>query len=95
MTVHVDYSAWHQSPEALRRLALEAPHPRTRERFLALYEIARGSCAARVATATGRHLQSVLAWVHRYNADGPEAVRYARTGGPRPFVWRSRRGSAG
>jgi hypothetical protein len=28
---------WGQTPEDLRRLATGAPHPRTRERFLALY----------------------------------------------------------
>src|SRR4051795_7767428 len=52
--VRVEYAHWGQSPEDLRRLAMSAPHARTRERALALYEIAQGSCATRVAGRTGR-----------------------------------------
>ena len=39
----VDHARWGQTPEDLRRLALSAPHPRTRERFLALYDITQQS----------------------------------------------------
>jgi hypothetical protein len=35
----VDYSRWGQDPDIFRVLGLNAEHPRTRERFLALYEI--------------------------------------------------------
>jgi transposase len=68
--VRVEYAHWGQSPEDLRRLAMSAPHARTRERALALYEIAQGSCATRVAGRTGRHPQTVMGWVHAYNAQG-------------------------
>jgi hypothetical protein len=34
------YEKWNQSLEFLRDLALNAEHSRTRERFLALFEIA-------------------------------------------------------
>jgi hypothetical protein len=37
--LRVDHARWDQTPVDLRRLATSAPHPRTRERFLALYEI--------------------------------------------------------
>lgn len=36
----VDYEHWHQTLSDLRVLALNSEHPRTRERFLALYDIA-------------------------------------------------------
>src|SRR6187200_3739185 len=52
--------------EDLRHVALSAPHARTRERALALYEITQGSCATRVAARTGRHPQTVMGWVHAY-----------------------------
>jgi len=58
---------------------------RTRERFLALYEIAEDSCATRVASRTRRHPQTVMEWVHLYNTSGPEALAYHRTGGRRPL----------
>ena len=50
--VRVEYAHWGPSPEDLRRLAMSAPHARTRERALALYDIAQGSCATRVAGRT-------------------------------------------
>jgi hypothetical protein len=84
--LRVDHARWGQTPEDLRQLATSAPHPRTRERFLALYEITRASCATRVAPRTNRHPQTVMEWVHVYNKDGPEALAYRRTGGRPPFV---------
>src|SRR3954463_10853416 len=89
--LRVEYAHWGQSPEDLRHLALSAPHARTRERALALYEIAQGSCATRVAGRTGRHPQTVMGWVHAYNAQGPDALGFRRTGGRPPFALRLRR----
>ena len=34
----VNYLKWEESPRYFRDLSLNAPHPRTRERFLALYD---------------------------------------------------------
>ena len=91
--IGVDYARWSQTPEGLRSLALSAPHARTRERalalFLALFEITQGRCATRVAARTGRHPQTVLGWVHAYNAHGPDALAFRRTGGRRPFFART------
>src|SRR4029078_7674834 len=44
--LRVAYARWGQTPEDLRHLALSAPHTRTRERALALFEITQGRCAA-------------------------------------------------
>jgi transposase len=74
----------------LRRLALTAPHARSRERFLALHDIAQGTCATQVAERTGRHPQTVMGWLHSYNEHGPAALLYQRTGGRPPFAQRSR-----
>ena len=87
--LRVDYGRWGQTVEGLRQLATSAPHPRTRERFLALYEISADSCATRVASRTRRHPQTVMDWVHRYNTGGPEALAYRRTGGRRPLFVRA------
>ena len=46
MVVAVDFERWEQTPDDLRAMAVQADHPRTRERFLALFDIASGSCAA-------------------------------------------------
>jgi transposase len=83
----VDHARWGQTPEDLRRLAMSAPHWRTRERFLALHEIMQESSGAtRVALRAGRHPQTVMGWLHAYNARGPDALVYRRTGGRPPFV---------
>ena len=88
--LRVDHARWGQTPTDLRRLAMSASHPRTRERFLALYEITQESCATRVAERTRRHPQKVMEWLHLYNT--PEALTYQRTGPP--FARRSRQASA-
>jgi hypothetical protein len=90
LVLRVDHERWGQTEGDLRDLALSALHARSRERFLALHEIARGGCASEVAERTGRHPQTVIGWLHRYNEGGPEAVSYRRTGGRPPFAPRSR-----
>jgi hypothetical protein len=90
LVLRVDHERWGQTEGDLRDLALSAPHTRSRERFLALHEIARGGCASAVAERTGRHPQTVMGWLHRYNEGGPEAVSYRRTGGRPPFAPRSK-----
>src|SRR3954466_16160311 len=83
--IRVEDARWGQSPRDLRCLAVSAPHARTRERALALFEIAQGRCATRLAERTGRHPQTVMGWVHAYNAQGPDALAFRRTGGRRPL----------
>ena len=46
-------------------------------------------CATRLAERTGRYPQTVMGWVHAYNAQGPDALAFRRTGGRRPFFVRS------
>ena len=87
--IRVEYARWGQSPQDLRSLALSAHHARTRERALALFEITQGWCATRLAGRTGRHPQTVMGWVHAYNAQGPDARAFRRTGGRRPFFART------
>src|ERR1700746_1751427 len=65
------------------RAPASAPEP---VEGLALYEITQASCATRVAPSTGRHLQTVMEWVHTYNERGPAALAYRRTGGRPPFA---------
>ena len=91
--LRIDHARWGQTPDDLRRLAVEAPHARTRERFLALYEITQSTCATGVAEETARHHQTVMRWVHWYNERGPDALTWHHTGGHPPFAQRSKRHS--
>jgi hypothetical protein len=88
--LRVDHNRWGQTVADLRQLALSAAHPRSRERFLALHDIAQGSSATAVAERTGRRPQSVMGWLPAYNEHGPEALVYQRTGGRPPFARPSR-----
>lgn len=81
----VEINKWEQSAVELREMALSAEHPRSRERLMALYEVCNGKSATAVGRDSGRNPQTVMEWVHRYNEDGPEAVRYRHTGGHPPL----------
>src|SRR5215207_9816742 len=52
LVIRVEYARWGQTPEDLRHLALSAPHARTRERALALFDITQHRCATQVAQRT-------------------------------------------
>jgi len=74
--LRVDRDHWGQTQTDLREIALSASHARSRERFLALYDMAQGACATQVAMCTSRHPQTVMGWLHSYNEYGPEALTY-------------------
>ncbi len=82
----VNYHQWNQTVEQLREMSLTAVHPRTRERFMALYEICLGKSATRVGQDTQRNPQTIMDWVHRYNQRGPEALTFRQTGGHPPVL---------
>lgn len=81
----VDTQRWGQTPTMLRDQALKAPHPRTRERLLALYDVTQGKNATQVALKTGRNPQTVMGWVHQYNEFGAEGMAYQHSGGHPPL----------
>jgi len=62
MMLRVEHDRWGQRPDDLRALAVSSPHERTRERFLALYEMTSGTSATGAADRIGRHPQSVMQW---------------------------------
>jgi len=89
--IRVEMARWKQTLEDLRLASLDAPHPRSRERFQALYLIASGqfnatTCAAHI----GRQDETVLRWVRLYNECGPDALAYRHTGGRSPLLLSSR-----
>lgn len=84
-----DFNKWNQTPEDMRQLSIKAEHPRSRERFQALYRIGIGQTnSSRLAKEIKRDDQTVMGWVHRYNDEGPDALLYKRTGGRPPFLTR-------
>ena len=63
--VRVAMSKWGQTLEELRRLSLHAPHPSSRERFLALLQVTEGTDnATSWAARYDRQDETVMKWVH-------------------------------
>lgn len=82
---------WQQTIADLRRISVQAEHPRTRERFLALYMIGSEQTNATLwAAEIGRDDNTVMNWVHKYNASGPQALYYRHTGGHPPLLAKNR-----
>lgn len=80
--VRPDFEKWQQKAEDMQRLAVEAEHARSRERFQALYMVGSGQKNASEWAATiKRQKQTVLVWIHRYNAMGPAGIHYQSSGG--------------
>ena len=72
----VNHHQWNQSVEELREMSLTEAHPRTRERSMAFYEICLGKSATQVAKDSQPNSQTVMDWVHRYNNNGPDALKF-------------------
>lgn len=90
--IRPDFAKWGQTANDILRLSLEAEHRRSRERFQALYMIGtKQSNATQWAQEVGRKNQTVMDWVHKYNAEGPESLHYQRTGGSLPLFAKQRK----
>jgi transposase len=82
-----DFAKWNQTPEDMLDLAREADHPRSQERYMALYAIGtKQSNATAWAKATGRENETVMGWVHTYNEGGPAALPYQPSGACSPLL---------
>lgn len=90
--IRPDFAKWNQTADDMRRLSIEAGHQRSRERFQALYMMGTKQYnATQWARKIGRKNQTVMNWVHKYNAEGPESLHYRRTGGNLPLLTSQRK----
>ena len=86
-------SRWQLDVPAVRRLVYRAPTPRERERWHALWLLARGWTAGDVAAALERDAHTVGDWLARFCRDGPASVTFEQTGGSPPPSTRPSRAS--
>ncbi len=75
---------WELDLRQLRERRYRAPTPRERERWHALWLLARGASAAAAAEALERDPHTVGAWLHAFRDSGPAALAFEQTGGPPP-----------
>jgi transposase len=82
--VHTICERWKLDVKAVRERVYRAPTPRERERWHALWLLARGWSAAQVADALERDAHTIGDWVEAFGQKGPAGLAFEQTGGPPP-----------
>ncbi len=82
---------WQLDAGRVRERMYRAPTPRERERWHALWLLAQGWSASKVAELLERDAHTIGAWLAALDRDGPVTLAFEQAGGtPRP-----RRGHSG
>ena len=82
---------WKVDVGRVRARVYGAPTARERERWHALWLLARGWSAAQVAEALERDAHTIGAWLADFRRGGPPALAFEQAGGsPPPSTRRSR-----
>lgn len=83
---------WQLDMKAVRQRLYGAPTLRERERWHAIWLLARGWTAAEVADALERDAHTIGDWVEDLRQRGPAGLAFEQTGGsPPPSTRRNRR----
>lgn len=84
---------WELDARQVRERMYRAPTPRERERWHALWLLAQGWSANKVAELVERDAHTIGAWLVAFDRDGPAALAFEQTGGaPPPSPRTPRRG---
>jgi anti-sigma-K factor RskA len=75
---------WNLDLPTVRTLLYRAPTPRERERWHALWLLARGWTAAEVAVALERDPHTIGEWRAGFCRAGPAAITFEQSGGSPP-----------
>ena len=83
-TMDAALARWTLDVAAVRERIYRAGDPRERERWHALWLLARGWTAAQVAEALGRDPHTVGAWLRAFQQGGAPALAFEQAGGSPP-----------
>ena len=72
---------WKMDERAVRERMYGAPTARERERWHALWLLARGWPEAKVASALERDAHAIGAWVNAFGERGPASLVFEQSGG--------------
>jgi hypothetical protein len=78
------FARWGMDLPAVRTLVYRAPTPRERERWHALWLLARGWPATDVAGALERDRHTIGAWRADFCREGPASITFEQSGGSPP-----------
>ena len=84
---------WQLDANAVRERMYRAPTPRERERWHAIWLLARGWSATQVAEALERDAHTIGGWIEDFRRAGPAGLAFEQTGGSPPPSARHGRGS--
>lgn len=83
---------WQLNVKTVRDQMYRAPTARERERWHAIWLMARGWTAAEVAEALERDAHTIGTWAEGFREQGPKALALEQSGGsPPPSTQRNRR----
>jgi transposase len=82
---------WHLDADQVREHVYRAATPRERERWHALWLLARDWSAAQVADALGRDAHTIGEWLERFRQQGPTGLAFEQHGGAPPPLTRPNR----
>ena len=83
---------WQLDVKAVREHMYGAPTPRERERWHAVWLLARGWSASQVAEALERDAHTIGAWAEEFDQQGPAGLAFEQSGGaPPPSTRRNKR----
>ena len=84
---------WQLDASAVRERMYRAPTPRERERWHAMWLLARGWSAVQVAEALDRDAHTIGDWTAAFQQKGPAGLAFEQTGGSPPSSARPSRRS--
>ena len=84
---------WQLDVNAVRERMYRAPTPRERERWHAIWLLARGWSAAQVGEALERDAHTIGGWLEDFHQKGPAGLAFEQTGGSPPSSARPSRRS--
>jgi transposase len=82
---------WELDLRPVRERMYRAPTSRERERWHALWLLAQGWSANKVADVLEREAHTIGSWLAAFDRDGPAALAFEQTGGPPPPATRTPR----
>lgn len=83
---------WQLDVKAVRERMYKAPTPRERERWHAIWLLARGWSANQVAEALERDGHTIGDWIEDLRQNGPKGLAFEQSGGsPPPSVRANKR----
>jgi transposase len=84
-------AAWNLDVGQVRRRMYDAPHPRERERWHALWLVEQGWTQVQVAAALEHDTHTIGNWVESFRQQGPAGLQFTAHGGAPPSSTQTRK----